>query len=273
MAAPRPVFGAFNQGVIPTIACFIDKSTQTPLGVGLDALIAAMQAYVNQHVAPVWGTPAKLVKSTGFVKNAWAVVFLDDADQSGALAYHDLTPEGLPLSKVFVRTTINDGELVSVSASHELVEMLVDPAINMMTTGPDPKVMYAYESADPVEALTFKVNGIPMSDFVYPSYFETFHKPGSVKFDHLDKIKKPFEILSGGYQIVFKNGKWSQVTKSLAKERALKAEDRREHRSDIRPRQERKRSLQKPVRHELKIEIAPVVSATVRGKTPVLVTR
>jgi len=35
--------------------------------------------------------------------------------------------------------------------------MLVDPAINLMTTGPDPKLMYAYESADPVEALSFPV--------------------------------------------------------------------------------------------------------------------
>jgi hypothetical protein len=232
MKSAKSVFAAFNQGVIPTIACF-NKAT-TPLGVDLDALIAAMQAYVTQHVTPVWGTPAKLVKSTDFLKNAWAMVFLDDADAPGALAYHDLTPAGLPLSKVFVRTTINDGALVSVSASHELVEMLVDPAINMMTTGPDPKVIYAYESADPVEALSFKVNGIEMSDFVYPAYFEVFHKAGSVKFDHQGKVEKPFQILSGGYQIIFKNGKWSQVHGSAATAKRLKREDRRGHRSETR---------------------------------------
>ena len=143
------VFGAFNQGQIPTIACF--NKAKTALGVDLNALIAAMQAYVTQFVVPVWGTPAKLVKSADFVKGQWAMVFLDDADAPGALAYHDLTPDGFPLSKVFVRTTLQNGDLVSVSASHELVEMLVDPAINMMTTGPDPKLVYAYESADPVE--------------------------------------------------------------------------------------------------------------------------
>jgi hypothetical protein len=227
-----PVFGAFNQGITPTIACF-NKAT-TPLGVDLDKLIAAMQQYVDKHVAPVWGTPAKLVKSTDFIKDAWAVVFLDNADAPGALAYHDLTPAGLPLSKVFVKTTIDDGELVSVSASHELVEMLVDPAINMMTTGPNPKLVYAYESADPVEDLNFKVNGIPMSDFVYPSYFEVFHKPKSVQFDHLNKVKKPFEILSGGYQIVFENGKWKQVFATEAKAKRFAREDRRGHRSEAR---------------------------------------
>lgn len=228
----RPILGAFNQGEVPKIACF-NKAT-VPLGVDLDDLIAAMQEYVDKFVAPIWATPAQLIKSTGFVKGAWAIVFLDNADQPGALAYHDLTPDGLPQSKVFVKTTIDNGDLVSVSASHELVEMLVDPAINMMTTGPDSKTIYAYESADPVEALSFKVQSIPMSDFVYPSYFEDFHKAGSVRFDQMGKVSKPFQILAGGYQIIFKNGKWSQVFGSAAKKRAFAREDRRGHRSEER---------------------------------------
>jgi len=115
MSRSQATFGAFNQGSTPTIACF--NKAKTPLGVDLDKLIAAMQEYVDKHVAPVWGTPARLVKSTNFLKDSWAVVFLDDADEPDALAYHDLTPAGLPLSKVFVRTTIKNGDLVSVSAS------------------------------------------------------------------------------------------------------------------------------------------------------------
>jgi hypothetical protein len=86
----------------------------------------------------------------------------------------------------------------------------------------------------PVEALSFKVNGIPMTDFVYPSYFEDFRKPGSVKFDYLNKVNKPFQILSGGYQIIFKNGKWSQVFGSPSKAKAFAHEDRRDHRSELR---------------------------------------
>lgn len=232
MSISKPIFAAFNQGVIPTIACF-NKAT-TPLGVDLDDLIEAMQSYMDNHVTPVWGTPAKLVKSNDFIKGAWAIVFLDDADQPGALAYHDLTPDGLPVSKVFVKTTLDDHQLVSVSASHELVEMIVDPAINMYTSGPDPKTMYAYESADPVEEVTFKVNGIEMSDFVYPAYFEVFRKPGSVQFDHEKKVTHPFQILSGGYQIVFKNGRSSEIFGSAAKKKRFAKEDRRGHRSETR---------------------------------------
>lgn len=254
-AVTKKTFGAFNQGIIPTIACF--NKAKIPLRVDFNALISAMQAYVTDHVAPVWGTSAKLVKSKGYIKDAWAMVFLNDADEPGALAYHDLTPEGLPLSKVFVKTTLENKELVSVSASHELVEMLVDPAINMVTTGPDLQTtyqhenadpgddvvlyesadeitLYAYESADPVEALSFKVNGLDMSDFVYPAYFEGFHRPGSVKFDHMEKVKRPFQILAGGYQMIFRSGRWSNLFATKAKQESFAKEDRRGHRSETR---------------------------------------
>jgi hypothetical protein len=220
MKTAKPTFGAFNQGQVPTIACF-NRAT-VALGVNFNALIAAMQAYVNQHIVPIWGTPAKLIKTTDFVKDAWAMVFLDNADQPGALAYHDLTPGGLPLSKVFVKTTLADGELVSVSASHELVEMLVDPAINMMTTGPDAKTMYAYESADPVEALNFDVKGIAMSDFVYPSYFEVFRKTGSAQFDHLNK-RSHFRSFPAVIRSFLKAGSGHKFSAQLRRRRALPA--------------------------------------------------
>ena len=251
MKPGKLVRGAFNQGVIPTIACF--NKAKTPMnewGVDLDALIAAMQVYVDCHVAPVWGTPAKLIKSKDFVKKAWAIVFLDTADQEGALAYHDLTPKDfLPVSKVFVKTTLDDKQLVSVSTSHELVEMLVDPAINMWTSGPDEKLMYAYESADPVEELTFKVNGIEMSDFVYPAYFEVFRRPKSVKFDHLDKVTRPFQILHGGYQIIYKNGQEKQVFGSASKKKRFTKEDRRGHRSESRKGGLKDADVPKLIRH------------------------
>lgn len=230
-----PVMGAFNQGGTPTIACF--NQATTPLGVDLGDLIAAMQIYIDQYVVPVWGTPAKLVQTTDFQPGAWAMVFLDNADQPGALAYHDLTPDGLPEAKVFVETTLQDNQPVSIAASHELVEMLVDPAINMMTTGgPDAKATYAYESADPVEETNFAINGIQMSNFVYPSYFESFRAAGSAQFDQLKQVSKPFQILSGGYQIVLKNGKESQVFGSADKKKRFKKEDRRGHRSEQRAR-------------------------------------
>ena len=99
MKRSGPKFAAFDQGQIPQIAVF--NQAKTALGLNLDALIAALQKFVTDYVVPVWGTPARLVKTTDFKKGAWGVVFLDTADQANALAYHDLTPDGLPVSKVF----------------------------------------------------------------------------------------------------------------------------------------------------------------------------
>ena len=216
----------------PRIACF--NRANTPLGVDFAALIAAMQKFVDRHLAPVWGTPAKLVKSSGFQKGAWAMVFLDSQDDASLEGYHDLTPEGLPMSKVFVRNILKQKDQVSVAASHELAEMLVDPAANLYSTGPRPNRLYDYEVADPVEELFFKVDGIAMTNFVYPTYFENFHKRGSTRFDHMEALEMPFALHLGGYQSYFSGGKERTQWGSKPKEVRFKQEDRRGHRSELR---------------------------------------
>jgi len=227
------VRAAFDQGQIPTIAC-INKATVS-LGTNFDALIAALQKFVEHAFAPIWGTHARLVTAADFIPGAWALVFLDDADVQGALGYHDLTPDGLPLSKVFVKTTIADKQKVSVTACHEVAEMLVDPAINLWAEAPD-GTLYAYEMSDAVEEVEFEIDGIAMSDFVYPAYFEGFRKPKSAQFDYAKKVTKPFQLLSGGYSIVMKGGKVSQIFGSAAKKARFQREDRRGHRSEYRRR-------------------------------------
>ena len=228
----RSVFAAFDKGQTPNIACF--NQAQTPLGLDMNELVAALQKFVDDCVVPVWGTPAKLMSTSGFVKGSWALVFLDTADAPGALAYHDLTPDGFPLSKVFVKTIQDDNASLSVATSHELVEMLVDPAINLWTNGPAKSVFYAYEAADPVEETSFKLDGFDMTNFIYPSYFEDFRKPNSTQFDYMKKVSRPFQILGGGYQIIFKKGKETQVMGSKAKAKRFRKEDRRGHRSESR---------------------------------------
>jgi hypothetical protein len=265
--------GAFNQGQIPVIACFDHSDVLTDAA--FDKLVRVLQIYVDKHVAPAWGTPARLVKTKGFVKGAWALAFLDDVDRPGVMAYHDLTPDGMPMSKVFVRTAEKNGESVSVMASHELVEMLVDPGTNMAVLGPDGTSFYYYESADPVEETHFNVNGFAMSNFVYPAYFESFHKRGATKFDHMGLVKKPFQILRGGYQHVFKEGEWQVLHGSPEKEVRRTTQNRGGRRG------ERRRKLKtgleradgKLVKREEKILAAKRKSRAKPSKTPSVSTR
>ncbi|MDR3749457.1 MAG: hypothetical protein P4M04_15150 [Acidobacteriota bacterium] len=240
MAAKKSKVASYRHPHVPTIACF--NRAKTPLGVDFDHLIAALQKYVDEHFAPIWGTPARLVKSTGFLKGKWALGFLDDADEAGTEGFHDVTPEGLPFAKIFVRSTLKLGDKVSVTASHEIAEMLVDPAANLYSSGPRKNHLYDYEVSDPVEELWFPVNGIPMVDFVYPEYFEVFHKPGSMRFDHMGALKRPFEIAKNGYQSFWVNGKEKTVWGCLKKKRKFLTEDRRGHRSTERRKPARKAS-------------------------------
>lgn len=227
----RIIRAAFDRGQLPTIACI--NAAKTPLGVDLGKLVGAMQKFVDNCFAPVWGIPAKLVTASKPVKGAWALVLLDNADTPGALGYHDLTPDGLPLAKIFVETTLKDNQKVSVTACHELAEMLLDPAINLWSDGPS-NTVYAYEACDAVEEVEFKIDGVSMSDFVYPAFFEVFRKPNSTQFDYCKKVSKPFQILSGGYSLVRKGTTVKQVYGSKAKAKRFRREDRRLHRTEYR---------------------------------------
>lgn len=214
-----------------------NRST-TPLGFDLAAFVAAMNEYVTTAVAPAWNVSAELHVAEGPVSGEWGFVFLDDADAPGALAYHD-EETGAPISKVFVRTILDSQSSVTVAASHELVEMLVDPLCCAYTTTEDPLTLYALEAADPVEddALGFDVAGFKMSDFVYPSWFDrtASGRPG-VRFDHVGAfgLSRPFQVVAGGYVITLKDGAVNQVFGSSAKATEFAREDRRGHRSEFR---------------------------------------
>jgi hypothetical protein len=238
---------------IPTIAC-INKAT-VDLGVDFGSLISALQTYVDEHLAPVWGTPAKLVRTTKPRDGMWSMIFVDTANAMRKLradlekifgknvvneieGYHLVN--GRPVALVFAKNALADRSLsrirdkISMAASHELAEMLVDPGANLWCEyGKD--TLYAYEVCDAVEAKYFRVNGMAMSDFVYPAYFEGFHKRNSVQFDHLKKVKYPFHILKDGYAPIRKGGKL--ILRSTSKKRAaLRNENRDLHRSEFRKR-------------------------------------
>jgi hypothetical protein len=191
----------------------------------------ALQIYCDKYVCPVWGIETvKLTVTSGPVPNTWGMVFLDTADAPGALAYH--TDETLPLAKVFLKTIIDAGESISVAASHELVEMLVDPLCNK-TIDYNGSTL-AFEAADPVEETVFMVNAYPMSDFVYPAYFDSIAAFG-VQFDQCNSVVKPFDLARGGYQsLCGSDGVWTEVFGSFDKQLRFRIEDRRGHRSEYR---------------------------------------
>jgi hypothetical protein len=223
-----------GRGSPVTIAC-VNKAT-VDLGVPFQKLTKTLQKCFDEHFLPVWGYPVKLYNTTRPKRSDWQFVYLDDADRAGALGYHKLTYHGQPISRIFVKTTREANELVSVTACHELFEMVIDPLANLWAEDRD-GTEYAYEMSDPVEDDTFLVDGIEMSNFVYPSWFEPFEHPDGTKFDHLGLLKKPFSMTKGGYTIIKSKGKVIQEFGSKAKARRFAEENRRNHRSEYRKRE------------------------------------
>ncbi len=176
----------------------------------VNAAAPALQIQINRDFAPVWGVDADLT----FVPKAqrpgagfWWLVVVDDSDVAGDLGYHELTDQGLPLGYVFARTDQQAGLKWTVTASHELLEMLGDPDINLyafVQTGGNAGTFYAYEVCDPCELddQGYAINGIQVSNFVYPAWFEGFRAQGSTQFDHQKLIDQPFKLLPGGYSSV-----------------------------------------------------------------------
>ena len=186
-------------------------------------VVSALQQQVTNHFLPAWGVDAELTFiPTGSTppNGSWWLTILDDSDQAGALGYHDLTSEALPISKVFAATDLKYGNKWTVTASHELLEMLADPNINLtvfVQTANTSGTLYAYEVCDACEADNFgySISNVQVSDFVYPAWFESFRAEGSTQFDQTNNIKSPLQLLSGGYIGVYNvtdgNG-WTQLT-------------------------------------------------------------
>lgn len=182
------------------------------------AAAPAFDLQIQRDVAPAWGINAKL---TFYAKgqippaNAWQVLVLDNSDQAGALGYHDLTPAGYPLSKVFAATDKAFKLSWTVTTSHEICEMLVDPDCVLAAQIND-TTFVAYELCDPVEADRFGylINGVLVSDFVLPSYFQpAAHKP----FDFMNRLTRPLTLLPGGYLSLWTpKGGWAQKNADAA---------------------------------------------------------
>jgi hypothetical protein len=208
---------------VATIQISIINESTVVTDAEVTPVVVALQKQVTNDFRPAWGADAELTmvpKNTQPPSGSWWLVILDDSDQAGALGYHDLTSEGLPIGKVFAGSDLKAGTSWTVTASHELLEMLGDPNINLnvfvqndTTTG----VLYAYEICDACEddSYGYQIDNVLVSDFVYPGWFESFRIEGSTQFDRMNKIQNPLQLLPGGYIGIFDvtagNG-WQQLT-------------------------------------------------------------
>ena len=195
----------------------------------LAKVLAALETQLERDFAPVWGVAAELsLVPEGELppEDAWWLTLHDDSDRAGDLGYHDLTSAGLPLGKAFVATAEENGMPWSVVLSHELLEMLIDPYINLAAViregGVPSGMLYGYEICDPVRSDTYRIGGVAVSNFVYPTWFETDRPQRGTRFDHLERVGAPLKLRPGGYAITSdmkRKGGWKTKSAGAGKRR------------------------------------------------------
>jgi hypothetical protein len=162
---------------------------------------AALQRQATRDLGPIWEVSATVdafPRLEDVPVGYWPMFVRDDIEHEGAEGIH-LDDQSQPYALI----TYSDSW--SLTASHEMCEMLVDPGGNRLIPGQSPKpdqgrVTFLVEVCDPPEAAEFgyTVNDVLVSDFYTPRFFDPVALE-SVRYSFTGAIKKPRDILPGGY--------------------------------------------------------------------------
>lgn len=176
----------------------INKSSAKIAFSDVDRVASALQMQLDRDFTPVWGRRAHispLDSSESIPASAWPIRIVDAP--VGGLGIH-LDRAHKPYAQV---KPTSDW---SVTASHELLEMLADPFGNHFIQAPDidPKsdghlVQYLVEVGDPCEVYEYKIDGVAVSDFVTRDYYD--ESASTVALDFLGRLSKPYAVPKGCY--------------------------------------------------------------------------
>lgn len=220
----------------------------------LARVTAAIQRQVLHDFAPAWGVHATVdafPRLDDVPARYWPVVLtrrrLDDDE-----GFH-LTRDGEPFAVVEAATGW------SLTASHEILEMLADPTGARVIAGPSPapagaEVDYLVEVCDPCQSArdAYAIDGVIVSDFVLPAYFEA--KATERRFSFTGAIASAHGLARGGALTYFDRStrrfvhlRRDEVTDALvAEEHLLDEAERRPARALVHATVERRRRSDVP---------------------------
>lgn len=190
--------------------------------------IRAVNRQVEEDFAPIWGTGRSLkLHASDFdpadpntiaddpVKGDSVMYLVSESTVPGALGYHDLNGRGVPMGFVFVTDLTNDDWTTTLS--HEVLELIVDPTVNVLVPGPNPRpgengvVLHTYEVCDAVERYAYDIDGVLVSNFITPAYFSPTDEAGT-RNDFLGVGVTSFGVMPGCHLAYFNlsSNSWEQ---------------------------------------------------------------
>ena len=182
----------------PTIS--VVNRSRTVSDADIKRNLHALQKQITRDFEPAWGWGANLRFDAR--KFDMKMVIKEHA-KGGDLGFH--IEGGKPVGYVYAKDDLEaEGEYTS-TLSHELLEMIADPNVNLYAAGP-----FRFKGRRGVGFFALEV--VRVQDFVLPEWFEEYHKKGSMKMDHMRVLDAPFTLAEGGYTDVFSKGRWHSLT-------------------------------------------------------------
>jgi hypothetical protein len=190
----------------------------------MQSVAAALNVQVTRDLPQFWPVQASvqyLADSDKVPSGVWPVKLVASLPP-GEGGFH-LDKNNQPYSKVIASP---DDDSWSIDASHETLEMLVDPAGNRMQSALAIEISggtikngsgqfnYLVEACDPCEGNTYgyQIQGVLVSDFITPHFYDSLSTPGT-RYSFTGAITAPRQVLPGGY-ISFVNeeaDEWQQI--------------------------------------------------------------
>jgi hypothetical protein len=187
------------------------------------AVSAAVQKQVTRDFTPIWGLPATVDAFDDLAavpSDYHPVVLFGDPEELIGRVEASVGPEGAAeLIDDFERGTLGGVHLNAftrqpfalvqasdawtVTLSHEILEMLADPYGNRLIAAArlgdeQQRVKYLVEICDPCQSRWYPVNGIPVSDFYTPRFFDPVRIDG-LRYSFTGALRHPLDIAEGGY--------------------------------------------------------------------------
>lgn len=171
---------------------------------------AALNIQVTRDLTQFWSVQATVMALSSPTKipaGVWPV-FLVKSLPPGEGGFH-LDKHNQPYAEVIASSK---SEEWTIDASHETLEMLVDPYGNRLQNSTSIEITggkiqdgtgqfgYLVEACDPCEAdkYAYPIQGIAVSDFLTPHFYDPVVTPGT-RYSFTGAIKAPRQILPGGY--------------------------------------------------------------------------
>ena len=169
---------------------------------------AALSIQILRDFGPIWGisaTVSAFARPNDVPVGYWPI-YIEEPNKlpEGAGGVH-LDSRNQPYALIAV------GEHWSLEASHECLEMLVDPFGNRLHASPlldaavqfglpQHQVQYVVEVCAPVEDAQFgyQIDGVLVSDFFTPSFYGPAASSG-LRYDFIGALSGPLEVLPNGY--------------------------------------------------------------------------